>query len=68
MARCEASGGQVSDVDREAQLEAALREAVDLFASCYVEGAQPDDIKRRRAYLALDRKCRELGVLPAVKA
>lgn len=52
--------------DREAKLEAALRDAWAMFASCYIEGQQPDDIKRKRAFTELDRTCRALGVLPKV--
>ncbi len=49
---------------REAELEAALREAWAMFHNAYLLGTAPDDVKRQRAFIALDRKCRELGALP----
>lgn len=51
----------------EKELKTLLLDAWKLFAECYVEGTQPDDIKRKRAFVALDRKLRAAGILPAVK-
>ncbi len=41
-------------------------EVWNLMQSAYIEGKQPDEIKRSRAYVALDRKLRAEGVLPKV--
>ena len=48
-------------------LRAVIGSGWNLFCSGYLEGDQPDELKRRRAFTMFDRKCRELGILPPVQ-
>lgn len=49
--------------DREKLLEEMLRQAWALFHDAYLQGERPDDVKRQRAFIALDRKLREEKVI-----
>lgn len=49
---------------REQRLEKLLSDAWDVFMEAYLFDTPPDQIKRRRAFLTLDKQLRAEGIVP----
>lgn len=48
--------------DRIAKLESLIADQWWVFCNCYLQDMPPDEIKRSRAFRAMDERVRALGI------